>query len=324
MRITLLLFTMTALVLAGCRGGGDVPRATPSVQVTGSDATPAGFLARATATPSTTPAPGQRGGGNGNCPPLPMFECAQPGDTLNLYRDLRMNRAVGIEARFYKAPYQYVLDPVSVQTVLRALDRDASSSPIDRATFYAQREGPVGLTLQWERGADPFADPIGGYRVDLSIDLGRDVLAGGSSDVAWQVPPQLGELLARYLSDVSPTPEPSFTPTPAIVPAGAVFFSHPDDTLTWDGPDDSVSSRRQAHCGSPELLQDFGVPAYIGVADRLGFWSIAAIPRREGWHATGYQHEGWQILQGDDATRVYLALDGDDRIAFEYMAYGCI
>ncbi len=242
---------------------------------------------------------------------------------LNLYRDLRMEGAVLVEAQFYKAPYQYVLDPTRVQQILRTLDREVRGRALDREQLYQRREGPIALSVRRASGADPFAGTIDGYFTQLGIDVPRGILSGGAADVEWEIPPEFAELLLRYLSDVPPTPEPSFTPTPTIVPPGAVFFAHPDGRLVWDGPD-AVYTQGVAHCGSPELRLDFGVPAYINVADALGFWSVAAVPRQSAWHSTGYRHGAWQILQGEDATRVYLVSEEDPRIAFEFVAYGCI
>jgi len=296
------LFAIAAVAMAACSGDGDG----------------VGFLARATPAPSTTSVAGQRSGGNGNCPPLPLFECARPDDTLNLYQDLRMQGAVLIEVQFYKAPYQYVLDPARVQEILRVLDRGVRGLTLDREQLYGQREGPIALTVRSASGDDPFV----GYSTQLSIHVQRSILSGGAADVAWEIPPEFGELLLRHISDVSPTPEPTFTPTPTIVRAGAVFFAHPTGKLVWDGPDD-VYTEGVAHCGSEELRLDFGVPAYLNVSDDLGFWSVAAVTRQSAWHSTGYSHGAWQIWQGDDATRAYLVSEEDQRIAFEFVAYGC-
>jgi len=322
------LFAIACVALAACgrNGDGARPAASTAPQATttaaGVLAQPVGFLAPATPTPSTTPVAGQRSGGNGNCPPLPLLECARPGDKLNLYRDLRMEGAVLIEAQFYKAPYQYVLDPTRVQEILRALDQDVRARALDHEGRHEEREGPIAVTVRWAPNADPFAESLNGYFAHLSIDLQRGTLSGGAADVEWEMPKDFGELLVRYLSDVEPTPEPSFTPTPTIVSPGAVFFEHPDGKLIWDGPD-HVYTQGVAHCGSPELRLEFGIPAYLNVADTLGFWSVAAIPRQSAWHPTGYTHGAWQILQGEDATRAYLVSEENRQIAFEFVAYMC-
>jgi hypothetical protein len=38
---------------------------------------------------------------------------------------------------------------------------------------------------------------------------------------------------------------------------------------------------------------------------------------------TGYAHEGWRIVRGNDADRIYLIHDDAPDAAIEYVAYGC-
>lgn len=143
--------------------------------------------------------------------------------------------------------------------------------------------------------------------------------------VQWPIPPEFGELLFRYFSDVTPTPPPplpTWTPTPTIVPPGTVFFDHPEGELRWDGPDDRLYSLPEGHCGGPDA--DFGTPALIVLEDDIGFWRYQAVRRQADWHWTGYYHDDWQIWQEDDALTIYLVHRDERRIAFEYRSFGCI
>lgn len=300
---------VAAIALGACdRGGSDARDGRVG----------AGFLPTATQVPRV---PGAIEGFFGWCPPLPRTACLQPGDTFNPHRDLSLDRVVQIEGHGYKEPFMYVLDRREVSEIMAFLDADVrvdvhrfgADSDEDRAT-------QISLLFTWESGYGAFDDEWS--RLDFRGDSRAGWVSYGF--VQWQAPPEFFDRLARGMSEVSPTPEPSPTATPEIVPPGSVFFGHPDAEVEWDGPTPRVVSVMGGHCASPELEAEFAIPSLLMVEDRMAFWATGATRRDRAWRWTGYSFEQWEIWQGNDPSTVYIVSEADQRIAFEYRRVGCI
>jgi hypothetical protein len=144
------------------------------------------------------------------------------------------------------------------------------------------------------------------------------IACGGGSDAPDATPtPSATETPRGFL----PTATPGASPT--LVGAGEIFFGQPEGRLQWDGSDDRVFSTSFSHCSKEALIRDFGLPGGIDVEGELGFWLTGIVPRSSAWAWTGYYHDDWRIMQGEDPKLLYLVIEDNTRVAFEYESFGC-
>lgn len=304
-----------ALLVAAC-GGGSITSQTPTLTpIPPPSPTPAGFLPTppggpmAEASADISPVP---------CPPVPIQIC-RVSDRANLCQALPMERAIALKVT-QDSVERWALDSSTVQQILRQLDRQVALVNYDHARM--RRPSPLELTIVWRSGEGlPWGD-LSADAIDFTIDATGSFMGRAGSGLQWRIPADFVDLLLAARSDTVPTPQP---PTPLTVPKGDVFFSHPDGTLRWDGPDDSVSTQDEGHCGpSGDLKLVFGIPAVIVVDDGMLFWFARAALRQDDWRWTGYYYGEWQIWQGDDPRTAYLVHTREEDFVFKYRAYGCI
>ena len=310
---SILVLTLVSVFAVACDGGGGAPLAnTPTAVVATATPMAMGFL------PRPTPDPGY----SDRCLAPPGGACLTIGARFNPYRDLGFDRAVYLYGHYGIQPDRFVTDQGHLTEILQELDTQVAAEPITIDDLPFGDEEHFYLHVVWPEcyvTGGPLCGKV------FTVDFDEYLLGERGEGLQWRVPPEFARLLVQHLTEDPPTPTVTPGPTPTIVPAGAVFFGQPEQELRWDGPDDGVRSLREAHCGNPELLQQFGVPAHIGSQTLdIGFWSTYAVPREDGWRWTGYYHGDWQIWRGDDPLKVYLVYGPEPRIAFEYMSYGCI
>lgn len=305
-------------VLVGC---GDGSRVTPRL-------TPVGFLPIPTLTPAPNePTPPYMHDRSDLCPGSSRQACVAPGDRVNMYTALSLDRATALVV-YQRGVLQWALDRAAVQEVLRELDREVVLEPW---TLAASR-GSLALTIVWPEGRGlPNYDETWDA-IDFIVDPTAGLMGFPNFNVQWSMPEGFADLAFGVVSPITPTPAPPTpTPTPAtyatqaptVLPSTEVFFDHPEGELQWDGPDDRVRSRKEAHCGDYDLIEEFGTPALISVGSEAGYWLTAVVPRGSDWLWTGYYHGDWQIWQGADAFTVYLVDTAEQTAAFEYRSILC-
>lgn len=298
------------LVLVAACSGGDAPDADPTA------------TSRSGLRPTSTP----RFVHNRSylCPNLPREACLLPGDKVNVYDALSLDQPRTLRI-FHDQQQDWVLGD-NVQAILMKLNTEVVLEP------WTLRQNSL-FFIELRRKNDQTYSLIEGLLVDVDAQaMGFRAVEG--QEVQWPVPEGLVETILNSLSDVTPTPTvantrvpytpPSPPPTETPLPRSETYFDHPERELTWDGPDDQVTSFPRGHCGPPREVQEiYGVPALLRFGEN-GHWYRDMIDPGPTWERTGYRHNGWEIWQGENPKTIYLLHDDLDDIAFEYENFGCI
>ena len=179
---------------------------------------------------------------------------------------------------------------------------------------------PDPFAIQFLSRGRPWA-PHWAASFELNLNLRDAFVADAASGTQWPLPDGFAERLRTLADDqgTTATPERELFATSTPTVAARPVFVHPPEPLVWDGPDDAVVSRAEGHCAA-ELG---GAPGHIAFGRGIGFWlegPVAADPR---WRWTGYKHDRWRIMQGDDPLIIYLVNDDDPGVALRYRWFPC-
>ncbi len=292
-RVLILGVLALAVLLAAC-GGGSSPAIVTSTQAPDVTSTPmpVGFLPA----PTGVPVPGVAADADSvRCPPLPIQTCSEAGNRVNVHEGLRMERAVAIRVTEV-AGERWVLEPATIEHVLRVLDETAVLEPISRTVT----EGQFQMTVFWPPGEGRPWHSLPDDTIEFIVHPSLGTMAGPAISAQWEMPEGFADRLFESFSSAQPTPA-SKTPAPPSRPADGIYFEQTEDRLVWEGPDDHVSSLREGHCGpSYDLRYVFGIPALITreqveEEEGLSVWFSRVVLREDGWRWTGYQHGDWRI-----------------------------
>ena len=317
---------LAALVLLAiaCDGGDDEP-ATEMATATSTPVplpTPAGFLPQ----PPGRPAP------EGNpalerCPPLPIPDCYTEGNLVNVYAGLSMNKAVALRVET-GGQERWILDEAALQAALKPLDEEVVLRHDPPRRFpdehiYITIVWPLGEGIPWSSDPDD--------RLDFILSPATGIMASRTVSLQWPMPEGFADEILASARDVTPTPRPEESVTPAERQNDGVYFDHPEGELLWDGPHARLSAlfRENAHCGpGSSIVYLFGIPYFFSTGDDLDsdlFFNYGGTAElSDDWRWTGYYHDDWQLWQGDDPWTVYLVHPDEDRFAFVYQTYICV
>ncbi|MGB2694977.1 MAG: hypothetical protein WBD55_07305 [Dehalococcoidia bacterium] len=318
-------FTALAVLVGACGAGDNEPvaeLATPTMTLAPlPSGTPAGLLPR----PTGMPSPASSEPTTKRCPPLPVPECHEAGNRVNVYEGLSMERAIAARV-MTRGEERWILDEAALQEALKLLDEEVTLEPYD----WSHRDSPsrIAMTVVWPRGEGIPWNSLPSDTLDFVLYPDAELITPGLA-LQWPLQAGFADAILASARNATPTPRPEGTVEPSERPNGGIYFDHPDGELTWDGPDDRLTSLAKGHCGPPQdLVYLYGIPAFMSAGNDFEtdpfFWYGGAVERRDDWRWTGYYHGAWQLWQGDDPWTIYLVHADEERFAFAYQTYGCI
>lgn len=223
---------------------------------------------------------------------------------------------------------RWILDGAMLREALKDLDQVVALEPYDPRP---NREARINMTIVWPRGEGIPWNSVPDDALDFILNPATGIIAYRNISLQWPMPEGFADAILAAARDITPTPRAEATVQPGERPNGGTYLDHPDDELTWDGPDDRMKSfsRDNEHCGPPgALVYLYGIPGGFLFGDDFDtdpFFNYGgAVEPSDSWRWTGYYHGGWQIWQGDDPWSVYLVHADEERFAFEYRTYYCI
>jgi hypothetical protein len=263
---------------------------------------------------------------------LPIPDCYNRRNVVNVYTGLSMNKAVALRVET-DGQERWILDEAALQKALKPLDEEVVLRPYDPRIAPDER---INISIVWPRGEGIPWNSVPDDPLDFVLNPATGIIAYRNVSLQWPMPEGFADGILASARDVTPTPRPEETVTPAERPNDGVYFDHPEGELIWDGPDDRLSSLPGPlsslpveHCGPGRgLVYLFGIPSFFSTGDDfdsdLFFNYGGAAERSDDWRWTGYYHDAWQLWQGDDPWTVYLVHADEDRFAFAYRTYYCI